>query len=148
MLVSFDDRDGDPDQSTQQWLVNVQPPISEIRGLQSGYGHSCGVDDGGYIHCRGGNDKGQLNGLPTGDGYTSVTMGAEAGCAVHRDGHIVLGHQRRGREPGANGSQLCGCGFMVVSGVCLDGSFRTAGETTSTFMYPRGRMEMGTWTSP
>lgn len=86
---TFDDADGDSDQSTQLWLRDGVEVTPEFGAVSSGYGHLCALDSAGFVHCWGRNDHGELNGVPTGDGYVQLDAGAEHSCAVHADGGVV-----------------------------------------------------------
>jgi alpha-tubulin suppressor-like RCC1 family protein len=86
---TFNDPDGDLDQSSQRWLVNGADPIPNYNQLASGYGHNCAIDSGGFIQCWGRNNHTELDGVPTDDGWVSIATGAESSCAVKGTGEIA-----------------------------------------------------------
>ncbi|XP_073297642.1 putative serine/threonine-protein kinase-like protein CCR3 [Primulina huaijiensis] len=62
-----------------------------ITNIQVGGRHACGIDDSGYVFCKGSNDTGQLN-VPSNvaNEYRALALGENHSCAIRRWNRTVI----------------------------------------------------------
>lgn len=71
----------------------IQSEFSNLstKNIQVGGKHACGIDDSGFVVCKGNNDTGQLN-VPSdvANEYRALALGENHSCAITRENRTVI----------------------------------------------------------